>query len=46
MAGKTKKNRKYGRNKTSAKQYSSEGRLEKNRAKRIARHLKENPNAR
>lgn len=38
-----KKGRKYGRNKIAAKQYASEGRLEKNKAKRVARHLRNKP---
>jgi hypothetical protein len=34
------KNRKYGRNKKDATRYLLEGRLVKNKAKRIARHAK------
>lgn len=34
------KNRKYGRNKPDAARYQLEGRLAKNKAKRIARHAK------
>lgn len=45
MPKKTKKNRKYGRGKKASAQYVSEGRFEKNKARRIARHLKNNPNA-
>lgn len=37
MAKKTKKNRKYGRNKTACAQYASEGRREKNKARTARR---------
>lgn len=38
-----KKNRKYGRNKTVCERYSREGREEKNKARRLRRHLKKYP---
>lgn len=37
------KNKKYGRMKTVCKQYLSEGKQEKNRKRRMKRHLRKNP---
>jgi hypothetical protein len=39
-----KKNRKWGSNKAYCLRYKNEGRQEKNRARRIKRHLKRHPN--
>ena len=39
-----KKNRKYGRNKLVCEQYQREGRREKNKAAKLARHIKRQPN--
>jgi len=38
-----KKNRKHGRNKTGCERYRREGRREKNKARRLRRHLRHNP---
>jgi hypothetical protein len=43
---KGKKNRKHGRNKKVCEQYRREGRQEKNRKRRIRRHLKRHPDDR
>lgn len=39
-----KRNRKWGSNKTACERYRLDGRQEKNRARRINRHLKQHPN--
>jgi hypothetical protein len=39
-----KKNRKWGNNKAYCQRYRAEGKQEKNRARRINRHLKRHPN--
>lgn len=39
-----KKNRKWGGNKTACERYRLDGRQEKNRERRIKRHLKQHPN--
>jgi hypothetical protein len=41
-----KKNRKHGRNKKWCERYRAENRRAKNKAKRLARHLKHHPNDR
>jgi len=41
MAGKT--NRKYGRNKVCCARYTAEGRQEKNKQKKLTRHLAAHP---
>ena len=41
-----KKNRKWGRNENCCARYRAEGRQEKNRRRRILRHLKRYPNDR
>lgn len=38
-----KKNRKHGRNKAFGERYRREGRREKNKARRLRRHLRHNP---
>lgn len=40
-----KKNRKHGRNKAFCVQYRADNREERNRKRRIARHLRNHPNA-
>lgn len=43
-AKKGKKNRKFGNNKVYYTRYKNEGRQEKNRIRRIKRHIKKQPN--
>lgn len=43
-AKKGKKNRKFGNNKVYCTRYKNEGRQEKNRIRRIKRHIKKQPN--
>lgn len=43
-ASKTKKGRKFGRRKDTCARYRAEGRKEKNKKRRVARHVRGNPN--
>lgn len=44
MSGSSNGTRKYGRNKVKCARYSSEGRYQTNKRRKLDRHIKKNPN--